>query len=200
MPGPTSGTRCSMPTASSTTLNGLPKSTYRFFVWGYSIGGPVYIPKLFNRDKRKLFFFFSQEYTKQKPGIQNGYLNVPTAAQRAGDFSGYTDQNGVPVALTDPTTGNPVPGNNLSGLMALNPAATKAGQAYPERLAAAEYLRTARRSRRRLRRRRPIRQPAVPAQLLLELQRDPSEAQRHPPRRLQRDIEAEHVGALHQRL
>ena len=109
--------------------NGQQKSVYRFFVWGYSIGGPVYIPKLFNTEKKKLFFFFSQEYTKQKPGTQSGYANMPTVAQRAGDFSGYTDGNGVPFSLTDPTTGNPVPNNNIAGLAALNPAAAKAGQA-----------------------------------------------------------------------
>ncbi len=61
-------------------FNGQQKSVYRFFVWGYSIGGPVYIPKLFNTQKKKLFFFWSQEYTKQKPGIQSGYANMPTAA------------------------------------------------------------------------------------------------------------------------
>ena len=109
-------------------FNGQPKSVYRFFVWGYSIGGPVYIPKLFNTEKKKLFFFFSQEYTKQKPATQSGYANVPTAAQRAGDFSGYTDVNGLPYSLTDPTTGNPVPDNNIAGLTALNPAAAKFGQ------------------------------------------------------------------------
>src|SRR5436190_3540250 len=54
---------------------------------------------------------------------------MPTAAMRAGDFSGYTDANGLPVALTDPTTGSPVPNNNIAGLAALNPAAAKAGQA-----------------------------------------------------------------------
>src|SRR5438045_5884467 len=110
-------------------FNGQQKSVYRFFVWGYSVGGPVYIPKLFNTQKKKLFFFFSQEYTKQKPATQSGYANMPTLAQRAGDFSGYTDANGVPFALTDPTTGNPVPGNNIAALVALNPAAAKAGQA-----------------------------------------------------------------------
>ncbi|HEY2015420.1 MAG TPA: carboxypeptidase regulatory-like domain-containing protein, partial [Bryobacteraceae bacterium] len=109
--------------------NGQPKSMYRFFVWGYSIGGPVYIPRLFNTQKKKLFFFFSQEYTRQKPATLSGYGNMPTLAQRAGDFSDYRDQNGLPVALTDPTTGNPIPNNNLTGLMALNPAAAKAGQA-----------------------------------------------------------------------
>jgi hypothetical protein len=110
-------------------LNGRQKAVYRFFVWGYSIGGPVFIPKIFNTQKTRLFFFWSQEYTKQKPGLQSGYYNMPTAAMRAGDFSSYTDGNGVPVALTDPTTGNPVPGNNIAGLVALNPAAAKAGQA-----------------------------------------------------------------------
>ena len=109
--------------------NGQQKSVYRFFVGGYSIGGPIFIPGLFNTQKRKLFFFWSQEYTKQKPGVQSGYANMPTAAQRAGDFSGYTDGNGVPVTLTDPTTGNPVPNNNITALVALNPAAAKAGQA-----------------------------------------------------------------------
>ena len=109
--------------------NGQQKSVYRYFTWGYSIGGPVYIPKLFNTQKKRLFFFFSQEYTKQKPATLNGYANMPTAAQRAGDFSAYSDQNGVPVPLTDPTTGNPIPNNNLTALMALNPAAAKAGQA-----------------------------------------------------------------------
>ena len=54
------------------------KSIYRFFVWGYSIGGPVYIPKVWNTQKKKLFFFFSQEYTKQKPATETGVTMVPT--------------------------------------------------------------------------------------------------------------------------
>ena len=32
--------------------NGQQKSLYRFFVWGYSMGGPIYIPKVFNRRRR----------------------------------------------------------------------------------------------------------------------------------------------------
>ena len=107
--------------------NGVQKSVYRFFVWGYSVGGPVYIPKLFNTRKQKLFFFFSQEYTKQKPATQTGYYNMPTAAQRAGNFSGYTDGNGVAYPIYDPTTGNPAPNNNISGLI-LNAAGAQYGQ------------------------------------------------------------------------
>jgi hypothetical protein len=111
--------------------NGVQKSFYRFFVWGYSIGGPVYIPKVFNTQKKKLFFFFSQEYTKQKPSTETGYYNTPTVAQRAGNFAGYSDANGVLYNLNDPSTGLPVPAglnNNISGLVT-DPAAAKAGQA-----------------------------------------------------------------------
>src|ERR1039458_8223285 len=43
------------------------KSLCRFFVFGYSIGGPVAIPKLPNMLKKRLFFFVSQEYTRQTP-------------------------------------------------------------------------------------------------------------------------------------
>jgi hypothetical protein len=108
--------------------NGPQKPIYRYFVWGYSIGGPVYFPKHFNTQKKKLFFFFSQEYTVQKPGIQSGYVNQPTAAQRVGNFAGYADQNGNPYNLTDPTTGNPVPNNNIAPLV-LDATAAKYGQA-----------------------------------------------------------------------
>ncbi|HUP04196.1 MAG TPA: carboxypeptidase-like regulatory domain-containing protein, partial [Bryobacteraceae bacterium] len=65
--------------------NGVQKSVYRFFVWGYSIGGPVFIPGRWNTQKKRLFFFLSQEYTRQKPATETGYYNTPTAAQRQGN-------------------------------------------------------------------------------------------------------------------
>jgi hypothetical protein len=104
------------------------KSLYRFFIYGFSVGGPVYIPKLFNTEKKKLFFFFSQEYTKQRPATQESYYNMPTTAQRAGNFAGYVDGNGVAFPINDPSTGLAVPNQNISGLV-LNSAAAKAGQA-----------------------------------------------------------------------
>jgi len=36
-------------------------SRYRFNVETYTFGGPVFIPRKFNQDKKKLFFFWSQE-------------------------------------------------------------------------------------------------------------------------------------------
>ena len=90
-----------------TNYNGQVKPEYRFFVWSYFIGGPVYIPHVFNTQKKKLFFFLSQEYTRQSPGPASGYANVPSANERNGDFSYYTNSNGAIVSnsLRNPLTG-----------------------------------------------------------------------------------------------
>jgi Carboxypeptidase regulatory-like domain/TonB-dependent Receptor Plug Domain len=107
--------------------NNQQKSIYRYHVRGFSVGGPIYIPKKWNTGKSKLFFFISQEYTKQKPATQTGYSNMPTALERAGDFSQSVDQNGKLIALLDPTSRSPIPGNiipksqiNAAGLGFLN--------------------------------------------------------------------------------
>src|ERR1041385_2285366 len=86
--------------------NNVPKSLYRYDVFGYSVGGPVYIPKVLT-SKNKLFFFVSQEYTRQRPSTTVNYYNVPTAAERTGDFSKSVDQNGRLIGLLDPTTRAP---------------------------------------------------------------------------------------------
>ena len=54
--------------------------------FGYTIGGPVYIPGVYNKDKQKTFFFWSQEWRKERvPGSFN--TPVPYSAERTGDFS-----------------------------------------------------------------------------------------------------------------
>ncbi len=57
----------------------------RFNQYGTTLGGPVWIPKVFD-GRNKLFFFFAYE------GIKDSYpetitTTVPTAAERTGDFS-----------------------------------------------------------------------------------------------------------------
>src|SRR5262249_28111036 len=92
----------------------------RYHVRGFSVGGPIYIPKKFNTSKSKLFFFISQEYVKQKPATQIWYANVPTALERAGDFSQSVDQTGKMIQLLDPTTRQNIPGNVIPQTM-INP-------------------------------------------------------------------------------
>ncbi|HKE25308.1 MAG TPA: carboxypeptidase-like regulatory domain-containing protein [Bryobacteraceae bacterium] len=87
------------------------KPRYRYNVETYTIGGPVFIPKLWNRDRRKLFFFWSQEYTGQfvAGGTETEY--TPTALERQGNFSRTFANNGSLIVITDPQTGGPFPGN-----------------------------------------------------------------------------------------
>lgn len=67
---------------------GIDKQRYRFNYWGGNIGGPVIIPGTsFNKDRNKLFFFWSQEFLPRKYPTRQGTLNYPTALERAGDFS-----------------------------------------------------------------------------------------------------------------
>jgi hypothetical protein len=73
-------------------LNGDPKTVLRQREWGYSIGGPVGKPGGVN----KLFFFYTQEFEPRTGGNDVQRFRVPTALERAGDFSQTTDNNGNP--------------------------------------------------------------------------------------------------------
>jgi Carboxypeptidase regulatory-like domain len=68
--------------------DGLPKPQYRFNYWGGHIGGPVLIPGTgFNKNRDKLFFFWSQEYLPRRYPTRIGNLTFPTQLERNGDFS-----------------------------------------------------------------------------------------------------------------
>ena len=56
--------------------------------YGFTLGGPVYIPKVFN-GKNKLFWFFSFSQNKTRQPARSSEITntVPTMAQRKGDFS-----------------------------------------------------------------------------------------------------------------
>lgn len=90
---------------------GLPRERYRYDLFGYTIGGPLYIPGKFNRNREKLFFFFSQEISPERSPIAMGFRTVPTALERAGNFSDTRESDGRLVTIKDPTTGQPFPGN-----------------------------------------------------------------------------------------
>jgi hypothetical protein len=84
--------------------------------YGYTLGGPIYIPGKFNTDKKKLFFFWSQEYQRRSDPANSREARVPTALERAGDFSQSVDASGNPFPyIRDFTTGLPCSATNTSG-------------------------------------------------------------------------------------
>lgn len=72
--------------------------------FGYTFSGPVWLPKVYN-GKDRTFFLYSHEWIRQRNAISSTAL-VPTAAERAGDFS-FVQQPGF--AIVDPFSKQPFP-------------------------------------------------------------------------------------------
>ena len=92
-------------------LSGRPKDEWRYNLWGGQLGGPIRIPELYNGRNRTFFFFNYEGMIDLEPRFS--IRSVPTAEQRAGDFSQTTAPSGntrVPVVIYDPLTTNPMTG------------------------------------------------------------------------------------------
>ncbi|MGA8596901.1 MAG: carboxypeptidase regulatory-like domain-containing protein [Bryobacteraceae bacterium] len=107
-------------------LAGAPAPELRYNIYGWNLGGPVFIPKVYNRDRKKTFFFWSQEWRKFVVGTQIYQPAIPQA-ERNGDFSSLTTPITVP-KTNDPaqnamfasaglTPGQPFPGNKIPASM-----------------------------------------------------------------------------------
>ncbi len=107
--------------------NGLKRPQYRYNSEGGSIGGPIYIPHLWNKSRNLLFGFYNIEALQSAvPGTLSQY-NVPTALERQGDYSQTLDLSGRLVPVRNPNTQVPYPGNivptsqlNPNGVALLN--------------------------------------------------------------------------------
>jgi hypothetical protein len=68
---------------------------YKQNIFGYNLSGPVFIPRLYNTNRQKTFFFFSEQFVilHQVPSNLTG--TTPTANQRAGVFNSVIDMPGT---------------------------------------------------------------------------------------------------------
>ena len=90
--------------------------------YGFTVGGPISIPKLYN-GRDRTFGHYSQEWYKQNNENVN-VSTVPTALEKTGDFSDFVDgSTGALIPIFDPTTGqqfqyngrlNVIPPNRIS--------------------------------------------------------------------------------------
>ncbi len=76
--------------------------------FGYTVGGPVYIPGVYNQSKSKTFVFWSQEWRRDR--VPNTFDQlVPTAAERVGNFSDLCPATNTPFQVTNgPNTTPPI--------------------------------------------------------------------------------------------
>ncbi|MBI1941728.1 MAG: carboxypeptidase regulatory-like domain-containing protein [Acidobacteria bacterium] len=98
------------------TLEGQPeRNPHKRNEYGYTIGGPFYIPGTYNTNKDKTFFFWSQAWRKFRDS-EVVSRSVPTLRQRQGDFSeclaGHSNFNQglVDAGCSFPDNADPVTG------------------------------------------------------------------------------------------
>jgi hypothetical protein len=104
--------------------------TYKKNDYGYTIGGPIYIPGHYNKDKQKTFFFWSEEWRKDLVPGQTFNQAVPSLAERGGDFTDICVPAAGPDCPTDPRTGSPFDGS--LGPLSVDPAASALLVMIPE--------------------------------------------------------------------
>lgn len=106
--------------------------------FGFYIGGPAKIPKIYNTDKARTFFYLDLEKFRQRGGASVNPLTIPTTKMRTGDFSEWTTPIYDPLTtrlnpafdtskdisasnpkyLRDMFTGNQLPAARINGSLA----------------------------------------------------------------------------------
>ena len=107
--------------AATPFVNKLPK--IRRNDYGYSLGGPVWIPKVYS-GKDKTFFFYDKEQFREFFSVNDTPITVPTAAYRAGNFA---------TALTGRNLGTDPLGNTIADGMIYDPLITATVGGVPVR-------------------------------------------------------------------
>jgi hypothetical protein len=90
---------------------GNPRPQYKKHDFGYTIGGPVFIPHHYNTSKDKTFFFWSQEWRRERNPFSFNQ-QVPSNAERTGNFDDVCLPTPTECPI-NPSTSLPFPGNNV---------------------------------------------------------------------------------------
>ncbi len=113
-----------------------PKSPFKWNQYGFTLSGPVWIPKLFN-GRNRLFFMSNYEAFRERQQ-NNALFTVPDNAMRSGDFSELLPNGSAclnasnPQCFTimQPFTNTPFPNNQIPSSM-FDPIAQKMLAYYP---------------------------------------------------------------------
>jgi hypothetical protein len=109
---------------------------YKWNDYGFELDGAIRIPKIY--DGRDKFFFMVDDEWRKIRTIGQGSATVPSPAIAGGNFQGFTDKNGNPVTIYDPTTGD---ANGLGKTPFLNNM-IPSGEIAPQSTALLKYLGT----------------------------------------------------------
>ena len=117
------------------TTNRPAKDPFKWNQFGFTLSGPVTIPKLFD-GKNRLFFMSNYEWFRQRRQVQ-GVYNLPSVAMRGGNFNEVADGVYDPLTRAQTTQGGstfttatPFPNNTIPSAR-FNPVSTKLLAFYP---------------------------------------------------------------------
>jgi hypothetical protein len=116
------------------------QSPFRYNNFGFAVGGPVWIPKVFDKWRNKFFWFVAEDWIRER-NTQTQTEPVPTTLMREGNFSELLAPNPWYKGVTQlyypgtcPKLGNagciPIPGNIIPPSM-LSPNGIAILNAYP---------------------------------------------------------------------
>ncbi|MBI4875724.1 MAG: TonB-dependent receptor [Acidobacteria bacterium] len=118
----------------------LPRAGASLNQYGFTVGGPVRIPNLYNGKDKTFFFFAGEAYGEDLHYPNESIASVPTVEQKRGDFSKTFDNAGRLMTIYDPMTGrfegsrwvrSPFPGNAIPAGR-INPTSAKIASLYPD--------------------------------------------------------------------
>ncbi len=114
--------------------NGVARQPFKQNQFGFTLGGPIRIPKVYN-GTNKTFFFFDYEATRRRTSATSSTLDIAPMAFRTGDFSSYAPRIYDPLArrlgptgavISTPFPNNVIPASQINktavAIMGLIPA------------------------------------------------------------------------------
>ena len=109
------------------------KAPFRWNQYGFTLGGPISVPKLFS-GKNKLFFMSNFEGFKSRR-TDLGLYTTPPDSWRHGDFSSYKatlfDPNTRVPGPNGTVTAQPFPGNKITDMTRFDPISLKLFEFWP---------------------------------------------------------------------
>ena len=102
--------------------SGTPRQPYKQNQFGFTLGGPIVLPKLYN-GHNKTFFFMDYEGIRRRTSASSTVIDIPPPAFRTGNFSAYTNTiynpasrtlNSKGLVVSSPFAGNIIPTSQLT--------------------------------------------------------------------------------------
>ncbi|MCL5744315.1 MAG: carboxypeptidase regulatory-like domain-containing protein, partial [Acidobacteria bacterium] len=84
---------------------GVPLASFQRNQFGFSLGGPIFLPKIYNGRNRTFFFVDYERQATRTPAVMN--TTMPLDKWKQGDFSGLMNSAGKPILIFDPLTTRP---------------------------------------------------------------------------------------------